>query len=100
MSHDEALRLLNEWKVTGAKLFASGKHADGSGITFPAARVKFTSTSSLTLIQGNNEVEFDLSSASFGKTEGVPDHLLRLLITSISITFPNGGALALCELAR
>ena len=98
MSHDEALSLFNEWKITGAKLFAAGTNADGSAISIPGASVKFTSTHSLTLRNGIKEIQFDLSSAKFGKTEGIPEHLLRILITSVSIAFPNGAALAICEL--
>ena len=58
MSPIEALHLLNEWKITGARILASGKNADGSG-NFPSlARVKFTSPQSLTLIYGNREIAF------------------------------------------
>jgi hypothetical protein len=92
------MRLLNEWKVTGARIFASGKNADGSGISLPAARVKFTSTKCLTLVSDNAELAFDLSAATFGKSEGIPEHLVKTLITSVSISFPSGARLALCEL--
>jgi hypothetical protein len=98
MSHDEALSLFNEWKLTGANLAASGTNADGSAISLPGASIKFASTHSLTFRNGNKEIQFDLSLARFGKTEGIPRHLLRVLITSVSIAFPNGAALAICEL--
>jgi len=98
MSHDEALNLFHEWKLTGASLFASGTNADGSAISIPGASVKSTSTHALTLRNGNKEIQFDLSSANFGKTEGIPKHLLRVPITSVSIAFPNGAALAIFEL--
>ncbi len=54
----------------------------------------------LTLRDGNNVIQIDLASAKFGKTEGIPTHLLRVLVTSVSITFPNGTALAICELVN
>lgn len=100
MSPIEALHLLNEWKITGARILASGKNADGSAISLPVARVKFTSPQSLTLISGNREIAFDLSAATFGRSEGIPEHLLQVLITSVSISFPNGTQLALCEMVR
>lgn len=100
MAPDEALSLMNEWKITGAKLVASGKYADGSGICLPATQLKSTSNQKLTLIAGNRELEFDLAAATFAKSEGIPADLLELLITSVSISFPDGARLALCEVPR
>jgi hypothetical protein len=100
MAPDEALSLMNEWKITGAKLVASGKNADGSGISLAATRLKSTCNDKLTLLAGNQEFQFDLSAATYARVEGVPADLLKLLITSVSISFPNGARLALCEVAR
>jgi hypothetical protein len=54
----------------------------------------------VTLLTGNQEIAFNLSAASFGKSEKVPEYLKPRLILSVSITFPDGGELALCNLVN